>query len=146
MEVRNKYDELIELANKLFIYTDYQQWVKLLAEVFTENVLFDMSSLGGGEPKKVLATSICDMWRNGFSGIDSVHHQSGNFLVNFDGDDSAEIFCYATATHFKKDATQGQTRQFVGSYNLHAVLTDLGWRLDSFKYNLKFIDGNAELK
>jgi len=146
MEVKSKYDELIELANKLFIYTDHQQWAKLLAEVFTENVLFDMSSLGRGEPEKMLATSICDMWRAGFAGIDRVHHQSGNFLVNFSGDDSAEIFCYAIALHYKNDATKGKTRQFVGSYNLHAVLTDVGWRLNAFKYNVKFIDGNTELK
>jgi hypothetical protein len=146
MEVKSKYDELIELANKLFIYTDYQQWDKLMSEVFAEHVLFDMASLGAGEPKKISAQDICDMWKTGFAGIDAVHHQSGNFLVNFASDDSAEIYCYAIAIHFKNAATQGKTRQFVGSYNLHAVLTDIGWRLNSFKYNVKFVEGNAELK
>jgi hypothetical protein len=146
MEVKSKYDELIELANKLFIYTDHLQWDELRAEVFTDNVLFDMSSLGAGDPKKMSAGEICDIWKTGFEGIDAVHHQTGNFLVDFGSEGNAEIYCYAIAIHFKNSATQGKTRQFVGSYNLHAVLTDIGWRLDAFKYNVKFIDGNAELK
>jgi SnoaL-like domain len=146
MEFKSKYDELIELANKLFIYTDHQQWAKLCDEVFAEHILFDMSSLGAGEPKQLSALEICKMWETGFSGIDAIHHQSGNFLVNFVSDNSADIYCYAIAIHFKNAATKGKTRQFVGSYNLHAVLTDIGWRLDSFKYNVKFVEGNAELK
>lgn len=146
MEARSKHDELIELANKLFIYTDNQNWAKLLADVFTDDVTFDMSSLGAGAARKMTAKEICDMWKAGFGGIDAVHHQSGNYLVDFTSSDSAEIFCYAIAIHFKKSATLGTTRQFVGSYNLHAVLTDVGWRLDGFKYNLKFVDGNADLK
>jgi hypothetical protein len=146
METKNKYDELIELANKLFVFTDDQNWNRLLTDVFTEEVLFDMSSLGAGDARKLKATEICDMWKTGFAGIDAVHHQSGNFLVDFNSADNADIFCYAIAIHFKKSAAQGKTREFVGSYNLHAVLTDIGWRLDAFRYNVKFVDGNAELK
>jgi hypothetical protein len=146
METKSKYDELIELANKLFIHTDDQHWDKLLTEVFTDEVLFDMSSLGAGDAKKLKATEICDMWKQGFAGIDAVHHQSGNYIVDFKSADNADIYCYAIALHFKKSATQGQTREFVGSYNLHAVFTDIGWRLDAFRYTMKFVTGNLDLK
>jgi hypothetical protein len=40
-------DEIIEVINKLFIYTDMQEWEKLQDEVFSDDVLFDMSSLDG---------------------------------------------------------------------------------------------------
>jgi hypothetical protein len=146
MELKSKYDELMELANKLFLYTDARQWQKLQSQVFTEHVMFDMSSMGAGAPKKLPAKEICAMWSKGFEGIDQVHHQSGNFIIDFSGDGEARIFCYATATHFRQEATQGKTRQYVGSYELHASFTDIGWRLDSFRYNLKFAEGNAELK
>lgn len=147
MENKTKRDEVIEVVNKLFIYTDYQHWSKLLAEVLTETVYFDMSSLGAGAGKKLKATEIADMWKAGFAGIDAVHHQSGNFLVTFKKDAlEADVFCYAIASHFKSTATQGKTREFVGNYDLHVVLTDLGWRIDSFTYNVKYINGNAELK
>ncbi len=69
---------------------------------------------------------------------------AGNHLITIDGD-SAEIFCYATATHYKKDAQNGHTREFVGTYELGAIRTLAGWRLNSFKYNLKYATGNLDL-
>jgi hypothetical protein len=40
------------------------------------------------------------------------------------------VFAYATATHFKKLATNGKTREFVGTYELHLMNTQIGWRID----------------
>jgi hypothetical protein len=146
MELKSKREEIVELVNKLFVYTDSRAWDRLLKDVFKEKVLFDMSSLGAGPAKELTAMAICDMWRDGFAGIDQVHHQSGNFIVDFKDEVEANVFCYAIASHYKQTATQGKSREFIGSYELHASLTDLGWRLDSFKYNLKYVNGNAELK
>ena len=58
----------------------------------------------------------------------------------------ANIFGYAMATHFKEKARKGNTRMFVGSYELKAIRTGNGWRLYQFKYNLKYIDGNTALE
>lgn len=136
--------ELQELANKLFMYTDAQDWARLQSEVFAEDVWFDMKSAGGGEPKQLKAQEICDMWKEGFRDLDSVHHQAGHYLVGVTGAE-ASIYGYAVALHYKGAATQGKTRTFVGSYDLKAVQGPQGWRLTGFKYNLKFIDGNAAL-
>ena len=146
---KSKHDEIVELVNKLFVYTDNRDWEKLQKEVFTEKVHFDMSSAGGGAPTQMTAIAICDMWKHGFEGIDHVHHHSGNYIVKFPDDVdviTADVLCYATAIHYRKNATLGQTREFVGSYNIHTSFTDRGWRIDSFRYNLKYISGNAELK
>jgi hypothetical protein len=146
MEFKSKRDIIIELVSKLFVYTDSHEWNLLVKDVFKEEVMFDMSSLGG-PAKKLRAIEICDMWKQGFEGIDHIHHQAGNFIVDMDAEGiQANIFCYAIAIHFKDSAKKGKTREYVGSYNLHASFTDLGWRLDGFKYNLKYINGNAELK
>lgn len=146
MELKSKREQLVELANKLFVYTDLRLWSKLVKEVFKENVLFDTSSTGAGPAKELSARAICDMWEAALAGIDYVHHQAGNIIVDFKGDDQAEILCYAIASHYKEAATRGKTREFVGSYNLHASFTDQGWRIDGYKYDLKYITGNAELK
>ncbi len=138
-------EQIIEVVNRLFVYTDYREWQKIQAEVFTETVRFDMSSLGAGEPKDLSARAICDMWETGFAGIDAIHHQSGNFLINVNGN-TATVFCYAIATHYKKAATQGNTREFVGSYDLSLQLTANGWRINSFRYNVKYTGGNIEFK
>lgn len=137
--------ELAELANKLFMYTDAQQWPLLLQEVFEDELWFDMSSAGGGAPARMKAVAICDAWKQGFSGLDAVHHQAGHYLISVNGNE-ASIYAYAMAQHFRKSATKGLTRSFIGSYDLKAVRSTNGWRLSQFKYNLKYIDGNASLE
>ena len=138
-------EQIIEVANKLFVYTDNRQWQKLLNEVFTGTVLFDMSSAGAGEPVTISANELCDKWEKGFEGIDVIHHQAGNYLVTLNATGAA-VHAYAIASHFKKTAQHGNTREFVGSYDL--LVSDVpgkGWRINTFKYNLKYIDGNIDL-
>lgn len=137
--------ELQELANKLFMYVDAQQWDKVINEVFSPEVWFDMKSAGGGEPKLIGAKDICTIWQQGFAGLDAIHHQAGQYLISIDSIE-ANIFAYAVAFHFKQSAQKGKTRSFVGSYDLKAIKTNTGWRLNQFKYNLKYIDGNPTLE
>jgi hypothetical protein len=137
--------EITELVNKLFTYTDSKQWQKLIDEVFTTDVLFDMSSAGGEGPQTIEAEAICNIWREGLRDLDAVHHQAGHYVINVNGDD-ADIFAYAIAMHYKKSATKGNTRSFVGSYELKATRGIHGWRMTAFKYNLKFMDGNVRLE
>ena len=143
-ELANK-QALMELANKLFMYTDAREWPLLQQEVFAKEVWFDMSSADGGEPKLLPAVAICNMWKQGFEGLDAVHHQAGHYLITIK-DGAAAIYAYATATHYKKAASKGNTRAFVGSYDLKAQQTPEGWQLTQFKYNLKFIEGNVNLE
>ena len=138
-------EQIIELCNRLFIYTDNREWNKLKQEVFTENVLFDMSSLGAGDPVMLPAAEICAKWETGFQGIDQVHHQAGNYIVDIVGG-NASVHAYAIAIHHKNSAVHGKTRQFVGTYNLRCVETPDGWRMSGFKYNLKYAEGNVDLK
>ena len=136
-------EEIIEVVNKLFVYTDHKEWNKLKEEVFTDVVDFDMSSLGGEVAKKT-SNQICEEWDKGFEGLDAVNHLAGNYIVEINNNE-AIVFVYVTATHFKNSAVNGKTREFVGSYNLHLVKTGERWKIDSFKYNLKYVTGNLEL-
>ena len=147
MDIKELADKqaLTELANKLFMYTDASQWSLLLEEVFEKDIWFDMRSAGGGEPALLPATTVCTMWQKGFEGLDAVHHQGGHYLITVNAG-VADIYAYATASHYKKTAAKGSTRIFVGSYNLKATLTTTGWRLTQFIYNLKYIAGNTTLE
>ena len=129
-------DEIIEIANRLFIYTDAQEWEKLSTEVFTELVTFDMSSVTGAPAKQMLASEICAMWKEGFKGIDAIHHQAGNYLVTVK-DERADVFCYATATHYIKE--NSHLKVFVGSYKLDLIRRKSGWRINGFRYNVKYM-------
>lgn len=136
-------DEITEVINKLFVYTDMQEWEKLQNEVFSDYVLFDMSSLGGLNDE-TSSKDICELWKKGFAGIDSVNHLAGNYLVQID-DNTATVFAYATATHYKESAVNGKTREFVGTYNISLMKHGIGWRIFQFKYNLKYMNGNLDL-
>ena len=136
-------DEIVEVINKLFVYTDEQAWDKLLYEVFAGKVLFDMSSLGG-EKMETTAENICAIWKKGFEGIDAINHLAGNYIIEINNN-IAVAFAYATATHYKASAIKGSTREFVGTYNIRLIKNENGWRIDQFKYNLKYATGNTDL-
>lgn len=136
-------DLIIEICNRLFYYTDHRNWEALKEEVFTDVVYFDMTSLGAKEAVIMASQKICDLWDEGFQGIDAIHHQAGNYLVEIEND-HARVTAYAIATHYKESASQGKTRTFVGSYDLGLKHTDHGWRIHSFKYNLKYVEGNTD--
>lgn len=136
-------DEVVEVINKLFIYTDMQDWEKLQNEVFSDDVFFDMSSLGG-KKEETTSKEICAIWEKGFAGIDAVNHLAGNYLVSIN-DNLATVFAYATATHYKESATKGKTREFTGTYHINLMKHGVGWRIYRFKYDLKYITGNIDL-
>jgi hypothetical protein len=133
---------IVDVVTKMFVYTDQLRWADLLAEVFTAKVDFD-GGFGGPVGVRPAADIVGD-WQTGLSDLDGLHHQSGNYLVDLDGDHAA-IHADAIAVHVKNDATQGKTRTFVGSYAVGAERTAAGWRVNRFHYHLKVIDGNADL-
>ncbi len=137
-------ENILDTVNKLFLYTDARNWNGLLEEVLAEDVLFDMSSLGAGEPATLKAIQITTMWEQGLKPLEAIHHQTGNFELTI-GKAAADVFCYGTAHHYKKHPSGRNTRVFVGSYNLHLVQSSHGWRIDQFRFNCKFVDGNLQL-
>lgn len=137
-------DAVLTVANKLFTYTDARNWQGILDEVFAGQVFFDMTSLAGGQPATLAATAITAAWQEGLEPIEAIHHQTGNFDVDIEGD-KATVTCYATAWHYKQTPSGRNTRVFVGTYVLQLVKLQQGWRINSFTFNKKFIDGNLDL-
>jgi hypothetical protein len=135
---------IIDTVNRLFISTDNRDWVEVRA-LFTPRVLFDMTSLAGGQPAIITSQEIADGWDKGLKGLKAIHHQAGNYLVDVKNDE-ASVFCYGIAWHYLPNKTNKNTRTFVGSYDIHLVRQDKEWRIDKFKFNLKFIDGNPDLE
>ena len=137
-------DKVAEVINNLFIFTDNRDW-RNVEKCFAEKVHFDMTSMGAENTVLLTPRQITDMWDNGLKSIDAVHHQTGNLKIDV-SDEKAIAFCYGTASHFKKTASGENTRTFVGSYNFHLTKNKDDWRIDSFKFNLKYADGNLNLE
>jgi hypothetical protein len=137
-------DQIIAVANNLFLCTDKRDW-QCVRSVFAPQVLFDMTSVSGGQPATLSPEQITSAWEAGLKGLAAVHHQSGNYQILIKGKE-ADLFCYGIAYHHLPNPTERNTRTFVGSYNLHLIRLKTGWMIDRFKFNLKFIDGNKDLE
>lgn len=137
-------DLVIEAVNRLFIKTDNKEWPEVKA-CFADEVLFDMTSLAGGEPATITSQAIVEAWDKGLKELKAIHHQAGNFVVKIKNEE-AEVFCYGIASHYLPNKTNQNTRTFVGSYDFHLTKKDSRWRIDKFKFNLKYIDGNPNLE
>lgn len=137
-------DAVIDRINELFIATDEKAWARV-RECFTEELLFDMSSLSGQPARRVLARDVAAGWEQGLAKLEHVHHQAGNYRVNVQGSE-ADAFCYGIALHYRKTLSGRNTRTFVGTYDFHLVQESGTWKIDRFRFNAKFVDGNADLE
>ncbi|MBI3527184.1 MAG: nuclear transport factor 2 family protein [Betaproteobacteria bacterium] len=135
---------IIETINELFIGTDNRDWA-LVKSCFASSVLFDMSSLGAGDPQKMAPDEIVAAWDAGLKPLKAIHHQAGNYIVRVSGI-KAEAFCYGIASHYLPNKTNVNTRTFVGSYDFELLKTAGKWRISKFKFNLKYLDGNPNLE
>ena len=133
-----------EVVTRLFIHTDDRDWSRVRA-CFADKVLFDASSLTGEDPQTVPAAYIISGWEVGLEGVHALHHQVGNFLISVQNG-NADVFCYGTAYHYLPNDTGRNTRTFVGSYDLHLVKLHGEWKIDQFRFNLKFVEGNLDLE
>jgi hypothetical protein len=136
-------DKVVTTCTLLFNHTDARNWQGVQA-CFAPEVLFDMTSLTGGDPVTMTPRAIADAWEQGLRPLQAIHHQVGNFIVDVK-DRQADVFCYGIAAHYLPNPTGNHTRVFVGSYDFHLSKMSDDWRIDKFKFKLKYIDGNKEL-
>lgn len=133
-------DAVEKVVNNLFIQTDNMDWNVLVNDVFTEMVYFDMTSVGG-TAGDVTSQSIVQGWAQGFESIESVHHQSGNMQIEIEGN-RATVFQYGTATQYATTVSGNNTRTFIGTYTIGLIKEADVWKVDTFGFHLKMMDGN----
>lgn len=137
-------DEVVAAVTELFLRTDERDWVAV-RRCFAEQVVFDMTSLTGGAAVTLTPREITDGWEQGLRPISALHHQVGNFRVEV-GRGEADASCYGVAWHYRPNRSGQATRTFVGSYDFHLRHGDGAWKIDAFRFNCKFVDGNLELE
>ena len=137
-------DQIATCIYDLFIGTDRRDW-SLVRGCFAEQVLFDMTSLAGGEPVPLTPAQITDTWETGLRPLEHVHHQAGNLQIAVQGE-NATAFCYGIALHHRKTKSGNDVRRFVGSYDFGLEKTARGWLIRAFRFSVKFVDGNLSLE
>lgn len=137
-------DEITDILNQLFVSTDERDWPRV-QQCFATAVEFDMTSLAGGNPARMSPQEITAAWDEGLRPIEASHHQVGNYQIVLHGDE-ANASCYGIALHYRKTQSGRNTRTFVGTYDFHLRRNKDRWRVDLFRFNLKYLDGNLELE
>jgi hypothetical protein len=136
--------QILDIVIGLFVATDERDWAKV-ASCFAESAVLDMTSLTGGAPVTLNGHQIAAGWKEGLQAIDHIHHQVGNFRVEI-GENEAQVSCYGIAFHHRAIQNPNNVRTFVGTYDIHLIHSNSGWRINHFRFNLKFITGNLELE
>jgi hypothetical protein len=135
---------IADVVNRLFVGTDQRHWAQVRS-CLAPSVTFDMSSVGGGPPVQLSPEQIADGWEAGLRPIEAVHHQTGNLTIEGD-EQAATASCYGIAYHYRRTRSGKDTRVFVGSYDFHLIRRDGEWKIDLFRFKLKFVEGNRELE
>ena len=144
-ELLNERQQVIDVVNQLFIQTDNRNWVAV-QRCFADLVEMDMTSLTGGEPQSMTPTEITDSWEENLKNLDAIHHQTGNFVVDVHGPENAHVLCYGTAWHYRPTDSGQNTRIYVGAYEFDLLKENGMWRINTFWFDCKFIDGNVALE
>jgi hypothetical protein len=135
---------VVDTITALFLATDARDW-EAVRGCFAPEVHFDMTSLAGGQPRRMAPAEIAAAWEQGLGPIEAVHHQVGNFRVDVRGSE-ATAFCYGVAYHYRRHVSGRNTRVFVGSYDFSLREDGERWRIESFRFVAKFVDGNLQLE
>ena len=136
-------DAVARVIRETFVGTDEMDWDRV-HRAFAPRVLLDMTSMGAPEATEMAADEITSAWDDGLKHLEARHHQIGNLEIEVDGDRAAAT-CYGSAWHYLPNPA-GSTRCFVGTYDFGLSRMDGEWRIDLLRFNLKFIDGNADLE
>lgn len=127
---------------ELFVATDRRDW-RRVRRLLADQVDVDMSSLGGAAGV-VEADALVAAWEAGLAPLEAVHHQIGNIRSTIHEDD-AHVACHGLALHYLPNDSGRNTRTFVGTYDAGLRDSPRGWHIHTFRFNLRFRDGNPDL-
>lgn len=134
---------IIELVGQLSLTIDAKNW-DAMAQLFTDTVYHDRTSLTGGEPYTAPVAQFVEGWRQTLEPMDAVHHQITNHVVSLDGD---EATCTANmqGTHVLANASGGPMWTVGGRHLYQLKRTPDGWRIAGLTFTLQWATGNMNV-
>lgn len=144
-KLQELYDRL-EIIDLLYQYGrggDLGEW-EGLRSVFTEEVEYDFSSLEGAPPVKMRSDEWVAQARSLLTGMKATQHIITNHVINIKGDE-ATCIAYIHSQHYLPNETKEDTFLVGGYYTGHLVRTSQGWKIDKWKLNVTWTEGNRNL-
>lgn len=135
--------DVIDVCTQMVWSTDRRQWDRL-AEVFTDEVAVDYTSLAGGTPGPVGRNELVDSWRQLLGAMTATQHLVSNHLVTVDGD-TATCTAQFQATHIA-EMPHGENHWILGGhYRYGLTRADQGWRIRELTMTGAWSSGNQAI-
>lgn len=130
---------ILPVIQAVFKGADARDWA-LAERSFAPEVLYDYTSMAGGQPLTLTAAAIIGMWKQFLPGFDKTEHRISDFKIAAEGDAVAVQF-NGHATHVIDQAVW----TVEGTYETRLVQTADRWQLTFFKFNLQRQEGDLQL-
>lgn len=110
---------------------------------FQKEVSLDFERLTGHAEVRI-PTDLLKRWADLFLSPTRRHHTYSNFDITFDGE-RAHAKVYFTARHWKATDHGDSANTQYGWYDYWLVRTTDGWKIQRFKHDFQWVDGNGGL-
>ena len=132
--------EIIEVMSMYAAGLDARDWV-LWRSIFLDEVVFDLSSWSGQEPRRLNSDRVVAGQARMFAELSVTQHFMTNHRVTIDGD-RARLLAHMRAEHWIDDAPAGGDRYTMfGYYDDKLVRTDAGWKIAEMQLNVTRTEG-----
>jgi len=131
---------IIEVMSMYAAGLDARDWV-LWRSIFLDEVVFDLSSWSGQEPRRLNSDRVVAGQARMFAELSVTQHFMTNHRVTIDGD-RARLLAHMRAEHWIDDAPAGGDRYTMfGYYDDKLVRTDAGWKIAEMQLNVTRTEG-----
>ena len=134
---------IAELTCRMGVLADQRRWVEL-ADLFTDRVDIDYTSLLGGQPATVTRKDLVTGWAGTLTGLDATQHMISNHQTRVDGD-SASCEAYFQATHMLANPHGSSRWALGGQYRFSLLRVDGEWRISAVVMRAVWADGNQNV-
>jgi 3-phenylpropionate/cinnamic acid dioxygenase small subunit len=132
---------IIEVMSLYATGLDARDW-KLWRSIFLDQVVFDLSSWNGQEPRLVDTDRVVAAQARIFAELAATQHFMTNHRVTVEGD-TARLLAHMRAEHWIDDAPDGKNRYTMfGYYDDKLVKTGSGWKIAEMQLNVTRTEGD----
>ncbi|SKA44682.1 SnoaL-like domain-containing protein [Chitinophaga eiseniae] len=130
---------ILPVIQAVFKGADALDW-HTVEQSFAPEVVYDYTSMAGGQPLTLTPSAITGMWKQFLPGFDKTAHRISDFIFTREGD--------TVVVHFSGHATHtiGTATWIVeGNYETRLSHHHDKWQLIFFKFNLQRQEGDLQL-
>ena len=134
---------ILELIGNLALLLDARDW-DALEQVWADQVVYDRTSLFGGEPETLTPAEVVAGYQAALGGLDALHHLITGHVISIDGD-KATCAANMQGTHVLANPSGDDMWTVGGRHDYELERTADGWRIAGLKFTVQWATGNMQI-